>query len=278
MSEPVLACAGLKKTFAQGDLNVPVLLGVDLAILPGERVAIVGASGSGKSTLLHLMAGLDRPSSGAIRVDGVTLSDMPDTDVTIFRRERVGLIFQFFNLLPTLTAAENVALPLLLNGKRMKDVRERVEALLGVVGLADRSTHRPDELSGGEKQRVAIARTILKQPPILMLDEATSALDSHTEKEIQDELDRVAKDRTTLVIAHRLSTIVHADNIVVLEKGRIVEEGSHASLIANGGLYASMWQRQREAEQARERLAQALTEEAQVIGEGRPNRQPVAAK
>ena len=120
---------------------------------------------------------------------------------------------------------------------------------------------------------MAIARTILKQPPILMLDEATSALDSHTEKEIQDELDRVAKDRTTLVIAHRLSTIVHADNIIVLEAGKIVEEGNHAALIAKGGLYASMWQRQREAEQARERLAHALIEEAELIGDTRPNRQ-----
>jgi ATP-binding cassette subfamily B protein len=138
------------------------------------------------------------------------------------------------------------------------------ETMVGERGL---------KLSGGEKQRVAIARTILKQPPILMLDEATSALDSHTEKEIQDELDRVAKNRTTLVIAHRLSTIVHADNIIVLEAGKIVEEGSHGTLIAKDGLYASMWQRQREAEQARERLAHALSEEAEVIGDARPNRQ-----
>jgi ATP-binding cassette subfamily B protein len=144
---------------------------------------------------------------------------------------------------------------------------EGYETMVGERGL---------KLSGGEKQRVAIARTILKQPPILMLDEATSALDSHTEKEIQDELDRVARDRTTLVIAHRLSTIVHADNIIVLEAGKIVEEGSHGSLIAKGGLYASMWQRQREAEQARERLAHALSEEAEVIGEARPNRQSLA--
>jgi ATP-binding cassette, subfamily B, heavy metal transporter len=125
------------------------------------------------------------------------------------------------------------------------------------------------KLSGGEKQRVAIARTILKGPPILMLDEATSALDSHTEKEIQDALDRVAKDRTTLVIAHRLSTIVHADNIIVLDKGELVEQGTHAELIAKNGLYASLWNRQRQAEKAREDLAAAL-EAAEQAGALRP--------
>jgi ATP-binding cassette subfamily B protein len=125
------------------------------------------------------------------------------------------------------------------------------------------------KLSGGEKQRVAIARTILKGPPILILDEATSALDSHTEKEIQDALDRVAKNRTTLVIAHRLSTIVHADNILVLEQGRLVEQGTHAELLARDGLYASLWNRQRRAEQAREELARTL-EEAEKAGAIRP--------
>jgi ATP-binding cassette subfamily B protein len=132
------------------------------------------------------------------------------------------------------------------------------------------------KLSGGEKQRVAIARTILKAPPILMLDEATSALDSHTEKEIQDALDKVAKDRTTLVIAHRLSTIVTADNIIVLDKGQLVEQGTHGELMMRDGLYASLWNRQRQAEKAREELAQALAQEGQRIRDGRLSPDEVA--
>lgn len=138
----------------------------------------------------------------------------------------------------------------------IRELPEGYQSMVGERGL---------KLSGGEKQRVAIARTILKGPPILMLDEATSALDSHTEKEIQDAFDRVAENRTTLVIAHRLSTIVHADNIIVLDKGRIVEQGNHGELLARGGLYASMWQRQREAEAARERLAEAGDDAEAVI-------------
>ncbi len=142
----------------------------------------------------------------------------------------------------------------------IKTLPDGYETMVGERGL---------KLSGGEKQRVAIARTILKSPPILMLDEATSALDSHTEKEIQDALDKVVKDRTTLVIAHRLSTIIHADNIIVLDKGQLVEQGTHAELIARDGLYASLWNRQRQAEKAREELAAALALEGQRIEDGR---------
>jgi ATP-binding cassette subfamily B protein len=164
-------------------------------------------------------------------------------------------------LVPTLTAAENVMLALELRGTPLSEAPGIAENALKQVKLAHRAHAYPSKLSGGEKQRVAIARTILKSPPILMLDEATSALDSHTEKDIQDALERVARERTSLVIAHRLSTVVHADNIIVLDHGEIVEQGTHLELLARGGLYASLWARQREADQARERLAQIAGDE-----------------
>jgi len=165
----------------------------------------------------------------------------------------VGFVFQFFQLLPTLTALENVELPLLLAGR----ASTRGEALerLRWVELGKHAGRFPHQLSGGEMQRVAIARTILKAPPILMLDEATSALDSHTEKEIQDALERVSRNRTTLVIAHSLSTVVHADEIIVLEQGQIVERGTHLELMKGRGLYHSLWTQQQKADRERERLA-----------------------
>ncbi|MFO1171395.1 MAG: ABC transporter ATP-binding protein/permease [Hyphomicrobiaceae bacterium] len=260
------------------DPERPILQHVSFEVPAGKMVAIVGPSGAGKSTISRILFRFYDVTGGRVTIDGQDIRDVKQASL----RAAIGVVPQdtvlfndtvYYNIAygrPEASEAE------VKEAARQAQLDTFIETLPQAYGTM--VGERGLKLSGGEKQRVAIARTILKQPPILMLDEATSALDSHTEKEIQDELDRVAKDRTTLVIAHRLSTIVHADNIVVLEKGRIVEEGSHASLIANGGLYASMWQRQREAEQARERLAQALTEEAQVIGEGRPNRQPVAAK
>ncbi|MFN7955647.1 MAG: ABC transporter ATP-binding protein [bacterium] len=226
LAEALVEVDEVTKVYPQGHREVRALAGVSLGVPRGEFLSIMGPSGSGKSTLLHLMAGLDRPSSGAIRVDGVTLSDMPDTDVTIFRRERVGLIFQFFNLLPTLTAAENVALPLLLNGKRMKDVRERVEALLGVVGLADRSTHRPDELSGGEMQRVAIARALVVDPRLLLADEPTGNLDSATSTEILELLRAVHQEKapTIVMVTHDPRAAEFGDRVIRLRDGKIEED------------------------------------------------------
>ncbi len=250
-----------------------ILKGVSFEVPAGKMVAIVGPSGAGKSTISRILFRFYDVSGGRVTIDGQDIRDVTQKSL----RAAIGVVPQDTVLFND-TVYYNIAYgrPEASEAEVKEAARQaQLDAFIETLpqGYQTMVGERGLKLSGGEKQRVAIARTILKQPPILMLDEATSALDSHTEKEIQDELDRVAKDRTTLVIAHRLSTIVHADNIIVLEKGAIVEEGNHAGLIAKGGLYASMWQRQREAEQARERLAQALTEEAVVIGNERPNRQ-----
>ena len=168
---------GVTKEYAQGTRPIRALDGVNIAVAAGEFVSIVGPSGSGKSTMLHLIGGLDRPTGGEIYVQGRMLSHMTDHDMTVFRRRHVGFVFQSFNLLPALSAAENVALPLLLDGRRMRDIAARVGHTLDLVGLGARRDHRPDELSGGELQRVAIARALVSDPSVLLADEPTGDLD-----------------------------------------------------------------------------------------------------
>jgi ATP-binding cassette subfamily B protein len=243
------------------DPERPILKHVSFEVPAGKMVAIVGPSGAGKSTISRILFRFYDTSSGRVMIDGQNIMNVTQASL----RAALGMVPQdtvLFNDTidynirygrPDATEAE------VREAARNAQIHDFImtlpqgyDSLVGERGL---------KLSGGEKQRVAIARTILKSPPILMLDEATSALDSHTEKEIQDALDRVARDRTTLVIAHRLSTVIHADNIIVLDHGQIVEQGTHPELLARGGLYASLWARQREAEEARERLAQALGEE-----------------
>ena len=182
--ENMIRLENVVKTYRQGSTSVPALAGISLSVAQGEFLAVMGASGSGKSTMLHLIGGLDVPDSGSIAVGGQELSHMSDDQLTIFRRRKIGFIFQFFNLLPTLSAEENVALPLLLDGKSMRDVRPRVEKLLDRVGLGPRRAHKPDELSGGEMQRVAIARALVIEPILLLADEPTGNLDSKTGEEI----------------------------------------------------------------------------------------------
>ena len=248
------------------DADRPILKDVSFEVPAGKMVAIVGPSGAGKSTISRILFRFYDVAGGRVTIDGQDIRDVTQTSL----RAAIGVVPQdtvLFNdtiLYNIRYGRADASEAEVLEAAAMAQISDFLKTL--PQGFETMVGERGLKLSGGEKQRVAIARTILKAPPILMLDEATSALDSHTEKEIQDALDRVAKDRTTLVIAHRLSTIVHADNIVVLEAGRIVEQGSHAELIAKNGLYASMWSRQRQAEKAREQLAQALEEEAGVLG------------
>ena len=233
----------------------PILKDVSFAVPAGKMVAIVGPSGAGKSTIARVLFRFYDIQSGAVTIDGQDIRDVTQKSL----RAAIGVVPQdtvlfndtiYYNIKygrPDATDAE------VYGAARLAQIDTFIRTL--PLGYKTMVGERGLKLSGGEKQRVAIARTILKGPPILILDEATSALDSHTEKEIQDALDRVAQGRTTLVIAHRLSTIVHADAILVVENGRLVEQGTHAELVAKGGLYASLWERQRQAEKARETLA-----------------------
>jgi len=176
----MISVRDVHKVFRQGEAEVRALAGVTLDIAAGEFVSIMGPSGSGKSTLLHLMGGLDLPTAGEIVIEGTPISRMSDDEITIFRRRKIGFVFQFFNLLPTYSAEENVALPLLLDRRRPRDVRDRVGAALDLVGLGHRRRHRPDELSGGEMQRVAIARALVIDPVLILADEPTGNLDTRS--------------------------------------------------------------------------------------------------
>ncbi|MGO4572731.1 ABCB family ABC transporter ATP-binding protein/permease [Microvirga sp. 2TAF3] len=238
-----------------------ILKGVSFEVPAGHTVAIVGPSGAGKSTISRLMFRFYEPTSGRILIDGQNIADVQQATL----RKAIGMV-------PQDTVLFNDTIGYNVQYGRWDAAAEEVSEAARLAQIDRFIGHLPEgyetpvgerglKLSGGEKQRVAIARTILKGPPILVLDEATSALDSFTEKEIQDALDRVSRGRTTLVIAHRLSTIIGADEIIVLDHGRIVERGTHASLLSQGGVYAAMWNRQREADQARETLKRAEEEE-----------------
>jgi len=197
---------------------------VNLRIERGERVAVMGPSGSGKSTLLNLICGLDEPSSGAVVIDGVNIAQLDDDRRTRLRREKIGMIFQTFNLLPTLTATENVSLPLRLNGVSRKDAEQRANTMLERVGLSGRVRHRPDEMSGGERQRIAIARALIFKPPVLLADEPTSNLDSTTGQEILNLLDALHGEfnMTILMVTHNEEAAQHCDRVIRLRDGKIV--------------------------------------------------------
>jgi putative ABC transport system ATP-binding protein len=227
---PVLIAArDVTRRYGQGDTAVDALRGVSLAVTAGELTAVMGASGSGKSTLMHLLAGLDRPTRGEVWIGGTELGRLGDTELTKLRRRHIGFIFQFFNLLPMLTAEENILLPLSLAGR--KPDPEWSAQLIGDVGLSDRRRHRPAELSGGQQQRVAIARALVSKPTVVFADEPTGNLDSATSGEILELLRRAVASygQTTVMVTHDPQAAAIADRILFLDDGRIVKELGRSS-------------------------------------------------
>jgi putative ABC transport system ATP-binding protein len=215
----------LRKTLVQGETYVHALRGVDLAVEAGSFVAIMGPSGSGKSTLLHLVGALDTPSGGELRVAGRSLAGLDEAALTELRRDAVGFVFQFFNLLPTLTAAENVLLPALIAGERAARREARAAELLELVGLADRAEHLPAQLSGGEQQRISIARALLREPDLVLADEPTGNLDTRSGQVVLDLLRRIADGgQTVVMVSHDPNAASRADRVVFLRDGRVAGE------------------------------------------------------
>jgi putative ABC transport system ATP-binding protein len=224
VNPPVVVGRGIGRIYGEGDTAVVALHGVDVDIPAGELTAVMGPSGSGKSTLMHILAGLDTPTSGSVRIDGTEITTLADADLTKLRRKHIGFVFQFFNLLPMLTARENIVLPLTIAGEK-PDPRW-FDDLVRRVGIHDRLQHRPAELSGGQQQRVAIARALVSRPTVVFADEPTGNLDSTTSGEIL-ELMRASVDtygQTTVMVTHDAAAAAMADRVLFLADGRIVQE------------------------------------------------------
>jgi ABC-type lipoprotein export system ATPase subunit len=226
MSTPIVEARSLCKTYDTGSVRVDALRGVDLVLEPGEMVAIMGPSGCGKTTLLNCLSGLDSIDGGEALIEGTPLSEMSDRERTDYRARRMGFVFQFYNLIPVLTAVENVELPLLIARVSGAEARERALGALGLVGLADRAGHVPDALSGGERQRVTIARSLVNDPAIVWADEPTGDLDSENAEEIVMLMRRLNLERglTFLIVTHDISVGRKTDRIVRMLDGQVVEE------------------------------------------------------
>jgi putative ABC transport system ATP-binding protein len=225
----------LEKTYGENDNPVRALRGVDLEIARGDFVAVMGPSGSGKSTLLHLIGGLDQPTGGSVRLGETDISTLSDKALSQLRREKIGFIFQFYNLLPTLTARENVALPLLLDRIPRRAALERADEALAALGLSDRAGHRPSQLSGGQQQRVSIARALVIHPMLMLGDEPTGALDTHAGTEVVELLREVSSKggHTVILVTHNPRVAAYADRIVYLKDGAVADDerlgGRHPS-------------------------------------------------
>ncbi|WP_295748044.1 ABC transporter ATP-binding protein [Undibacterium sp.] len=221
----------LNKSYVRGGQVIPVLEGVDLAVQSGEFIALMGPSGSGKSTLLNLIAGIDKPTSGSILIGGVNIANLSEGQLADWRAANVGFIFQFYNLMPVLTAFENVELPLLLTSLSRAQRKEHVEAALGMVNLTDRMDHYPNELSGGQQQRVAIARALVTDPTLIVADEPTGDLDRVTAGEVLDLLEELHSDlgKTIVMVTHDPKAAARAKRLIHLEKGVLVPDEAAVS-------------------------------------------------
>jgi putative ABC transport system ATP-binding protein len=222
--DSIVTAADVHRRYGEGAAAVDALAGVSVGFERGRYSAIMGPSGSGKSTLMHILAGLDRPTSGSVVLDGVEISDLDDGDLTKLRRDKLGFIFQFFNLIPVLTAEENIVLPLSIAGRRVDE--EWLRRLVDTVGLGDRLTHRPSELSGGQQQRVAVARALISKPAVVFADEPTGNLDSKASEEVLTLLRQSVDElgQTVVMVSHDPEAASHADRLLVLRDGRVVHD------------------------------------------------------
>jgi putative ABC transport system ATP-binding protein len=228
---PIVAFRDVTKIYGSGRGQVRALDGVTVDIAPGQFTAVMGPSGSGKSTLMHLLAGLDRPTSGVVTVAGQDLTRLKEAALTRLRRDRIGFVFQGFNLLPTLSAEENVALPIRLAGRTNDAAKRRIANLIERVGLSDRTRHRPAELSGGQQQRIAVARALVTEPAVVFADEPTGNLDSRSSAEVLGLLRDAASDfgRAVVMVTHDARAAAEADRVLFLADGLVVAEHSHLS-------------------------------------------------
>jgi putative ABC transport system ATP-binding protein len=224
-SQTLVSIRALTKYYVRGDQIIPVLVDINLDVVAGDFVALMGPSGSGKSTLLNLIAGIDKPSSGELRIAGVDIVHLADADLAAWRAANIGFLFQFYNLMPVLTASQNVELPLQLTSLSRAERRERVDIALALVGLSDRQTHYPNELSGGQQQRVAIARALITDPALIVADEPTGDLDRHTAGEILGLVERLNDElgKTVIMVTHDPKAAEKAHRLIHLEKGVLVD-------------------------------------------------------